>query len=251
MKNVFKLGVLIIFCSIFTTNIFAQKKKVAVTSFWVSKHIGFDQLGGNAALAASIASLAEDPNFNLQPVLDNFYTTFTEGYAKQFPFDLVPEDVVLNDPNYQAFEGRFNESKDADRSKLFQRFLTPKTYKPLVRSAIKGEKSNQVQMAKMFADRADGVMFVSMGYEFVKKPMPFTAGIMAYVRIIIWDKEGNKVFKHVEYATSKKTVAIVGGIPIMKPSKLLPLCESASEKLVADLNKKIGKITKKATKKFK
>ncbi|NJO89411.1 MAG: hypothetical protein HC831_10980 [Chloroflexia bacterium] len=53
-----------------------------------------------------------------------------------------------------------------------------------------------------------------------------------------------------EYGTSKKTVGIVGGIPIMKAEKLLPLCESASEKLVQDLNKRIGKIVKKAAKKL-
>jgi hypothetical protein len=36
----------------------------------------------------------------------------------------------------------------------------------------------------------------------------------------------------------------------MKPEKLLPLCESASEKLVQDLSKKIGKASKKAVKKL-
>ena len=36
----------------------------------------------------------------------------------------------------------------------------------------------------------------------------------------------------------------------MKPEKLLPLCENASEKLVKDLNKKLGKIAKKCAKKL-
>ena len=235
--------------TVFGLQLFAQKK-VALTSFWVSKHIGFEQLGGNAAMIASIASLAEDPNFNLQPVLDNFYNTFTNEYAKQFPFELLPENEVLENENYKNYEGRFNESKDEDRSKLFQRYLTPKTYKPLQESLIKGEKSNQMQMVEMFKETADGVMFVSMGYDFVKKPAPFTAGIRAFVRIKIWNKDGKRVFSINEYGTSKKTVAIVGGIPIMKPEKLLPLCESASEKLVADLNKKLKKVAAKSAKKL-
>lgn len=229
---------------------YAQEKKVALTSFWVSKHIGFEELGGSAALAASIASLAEDPNFNLQPVLDNFYNTFMTEYAKQFPFELLPENEVLDNPAYQSYEGRYDESKDADRNKFFQQFLTPKTYKPLMESLFKGEKSNQMQMVEMFKNVADGVMFVSMGYDFVKKPMPFTAGIRAYIRIKIWNKEGDKVVTINEYGTSKKTVAIVGGVPIMKVEKLLPLCESASEKLVQDLNKRLGKIVKKVAKKL-
>lgn len=226
-----------------------SQKKVALTSFWVSKHIGFEQIGGNASLVAAIASLSEDPNFNLQPVLDNFYKTFTEDYSENFPFELMSEEDVIKRPEYIAYEGRFNEDKDADRSKLFQRYLTPEGYKPLVESLFKGEKSNQMQMIKMFND-VDGVMFVSMGYEFVKKTAPFTAGVRAFVRIKLWNKEGKKVFAINEYGISKKSVGIVGGIPLMKPEKLLPLCESASEKLVSDLSKKISKVSKKAAKKL-
>lgn len=226
------------------------QKKVALTTFYVSKHIGFDELGGNAALAASIASLSENPDFNLQPVLDNFYTTFTKDYAPQFPFELLPENEVIGNDKYKAYEGRYNESKDVDRSKLFQRYLTAEGYKPLQESIVKGEKSNQMQMVEMFKETADGVMFVSMGYDFVKKPVPFTAGVRAYVRIKVWNKEGKKVFSINEYGTSKESVAIVGGIPVMKTEKLLPLCESASEKLVADLNKKLKKKAAKAAKKL-
>ncbi|MFT5780535.1 MAG: hypothetical protein ACI837_003497 [Crocinitomicaceae bacterium] len=224
-------------------------KKVALTTFWVSKHIGFEELGG-IGVAAAVASLSEDPNFNLQPVLDNFYKTFTEVYAKEFPFDLLPEDDVLTNEDYMAYEGRFDEANDEDRSKLFQRFLTPKTYTPLRESLFKGEKSNQMQMVEMFKTEADGIMFVSMGYDFVKKPLPFTAGIRAFVRIKIWNKEGKRVLSINEYGTSKKTVAIVAGIPIMDVDKLLPLCESASEKLVKDLEKRIGKVAKKCAKKL-
>ena len=191
-----------------------SQKKVALTSFWVSKHIGFEQIGGNAGLVAAIASLSEDPNFNLQPVLDNFYKTFTEDYSENFPFELMSEEDVIKRPEYIAYQGRFNEGKDADRSKLFQRYLTPKGYKPLVESLFKGEKSNQMQMIKMFKD-ADGVMFVSMGYEFIKKTVPFTAGVKAFVRIKLWNKEGKKVFAINEYGISKKSVGIVGGIPII------------------------------------
>lgn len=225
------------------------QKKVALTSFWVSKHIGFEELGGTAGLIAAISSLSEDPNFNLQPVLDNFYKTFTEEYSKSFPFDIMPEDDVLKRPEYIAYEGRFNEDKDADRNLLFQRYLTPEGYKPLVESLFKGDKSNQMQMVNMFND-ADGVMFVSMGYDFVKKPIPFTAGVRAFVKIKLWNSEGKRVFAINEYGTSKKNVAIVAGIPIMKPEKLLPLCESASEKLVADLSKRLKKVAKKAAKKL-
>ena len=244
-----KLILFVFAATIFVNSGAVAQKKVALTSFWVSKHIGFEDLGGTAALVAAISSLSEDPNFNLQPVLDNFYTTFTEEYAKSFPFELMSEEEVIKREEYIAYEGRFNEDKDADRSKLFQRYLTPEGYKPLVESLFKGEKSNQMQMLNMFSD-ADGVMFVSMGYDFVKKAIPFTAGVRAFVRIKLWNAEGKRVFTINEYGTSKKNVAIVAGIPIMKPEKLLPLCESASEKLVSDLAKRLKKVAKKAAKKL-
>lgn len=246
MKKIYVLALaFILFANI---NVFAQKK-VAVTSFYVTKQIGFEALGGGAGLAAAIGNLSDDPNFNLQPVLDNFYKTFTTEYAQNFPFQLMPEEEVVKRTEYVSYQGRFNEGKDADAGKLMQRFLTPEGYKPLQESLIKGEESNQMQMVKMFND-ADGVMFVSMGYDFVKKTVPFTAGVRAYVRISLYNKAGKKVFTVTEYGTSKESVAIVGGIPIMTPAKLLPLCESASEKLVADLAKKMKKIAAKSAAKL-
>ena len=246
-----KLTILFIVCLLACINFngYSQNKKVAVTTFWVSKHIGFDELGGGAGLAAAIGTLSDDPNFNLQPVLDNFYNIFINEYSKNFPFDLMPEDDVLQREEYVNYESRWNETKDADRGKLFQRYLTPKGYKPMIETLFKGKNNNTMRMLEIFDD-ADGVMFVSMGYDFVKKTVPFTAGVRAFVRIKLWNKEGKKVFAINEYGTSKKSVAIVAGIPIMKTDKLLPLCESASEKLVADLAKRIGKVSKKAAKKL-
>ena len=99
MKKLFLLS--------FTALLFANttavaQKKVALTTFWVSKHIGFEQLGGGVGLAAAIASLSDDPNFNLKPVLDNFYKTFTEEYAQSFPFELMAKEDVVNRAEYLA-----------------------------------------------------------------------------------------------------------------------------------------------------
>lgn len=216
-----KLFLLVFTALLFTNTTAVAQKKVALTTFWVSKHIGFEQLGGGVGLAAAIASLSDDPNFNLKPVLDNFYKTFTEECAQSFPFELMAKEDVVNRAEYLAYEGRFNEDKDGDRNKLFQRYFT-----------------------------ADGVMFVSMGYDFVKKAVPFTAGVRAFVHIKLWNKEGKRVFTINEYGASKKSVGIVAGITIMKPEKLLPLCESASAQLVSDLAKKIKKMANKAAKKL-
>jgi hypothetical protein len=246
----FKLLLLVAFLAPSTTGLWAQDKKVALATFYVSKHIGFSELGGNAAMAAGIASLMEDPSFNLQPVLDNFYKTFQEEFVPQFPFALLAEEEVQQNPAYLAYQGRFNEAEDVDRNIFMQRFLTADGYKPLQESLFNNEKSNQMQMVEMFKETADGVMFVSMGYEFVKKMVPFTAGIRAFVRIKIWNKEGKKVLTVNEGATSKKSIAVIAGIPVMDPAKLLPLCENASAELMEDLNKRMKKMAKKANKKL-
>jgi hypothetical protein len=157
---------------------------------------------------------------------------------------------VQQNPAYLAYQGRFNEAEDVDRNIFMQRFITVDGYKPLQESLFNNEKSNQMQMVEMFKETADGVMFVSMGYEFVKKMVPFTAGIRAFVRIKIWNKEGKKVLTVNEGATSKKSIAVIAGIPVLDPAKLLPLCENASAELMEDLNKRMKKMAKKANKKL-
>ena len=99
---------------------------MAVTTFWVDKHIGLNNLRKFCWIAAAIASLLEDPRFNLQPVLDNFYNTFTKDYANQFPFELMDEKDVIETEAYQNYETRWGEGNDKDRSLLFQRYLTLK-----------------------------------------------------------------------------------------------------------------------------
>lgn len=247
MKFKFKSFLPVIAVMFFATTVFAQKK-VAVVTFYADKHINFEQLGGGVGMVAAISSLAEDENFNLQPVLNNFHETFFNDYVPQFPFDVMPEEQVINNEKYKAYESKNNETSDAERSKLFQRYLTFEGYKPLAETILK-KNSNEVAMLEIF-DEADGVMFVFIDYAFVKKPVPFTAGIQAYVNMFLYNKEAKKVFKIRQFATSSESVGIVGGIPIMSPEKLLPLCESATAEVVEKLNKKLKKVAAKSAKKL-
>jgi hypothetical protein len=72
----------------------------------------------------------------------------------------------------------------------------------------------------------------------------------AYVRMKLWNKQGDKVLAVNESANSDKTVAIVGGVPVIKVEKILPLCEDAATQVVADLKKRIPKMTAKVDKKL-
>ncbi len=235
---------------LFASVTLAQQKKVAVVTFYVNKYIGTDQLGGAASLVAGVATLAEDPDFDLTSVLNNFHDVFFDEYAAAFPFELLPEEQVLNNADYQAFESIGGETADVDRDKFFQQFIAYEGYKPLAEYILAGKNKNERQMLEIFKDQVDGVMFVYLDYNFVKGAFGLTANIQAYARMKLWNKEGKRVFTLNEFANSKKSVAAIGGIPVMDTDELLPLCEDASQRLFADLGKKIGKIVKKANKKL-
>lgn len=94
-------------------------------------------------------------------------------------------------------------------------------------------------------------MFVSMSYAWEPKVSVGglgNAGIRSNINMDLFNKDAMKVFKLDEYATSKKSVALVSGAPILIYDKLMPMCENATEELLEDLNKKLPKIIKKVDK---
>jgi len=108
-------------------------------------------------------------------------------------------------------------------------------------------------MAKIFADKADGVMFVYVNFSFEKGfgiGSTMNIKMRATTRIALYNKTGEKVFAFEENERSKKTGVMVGGVPVVKPEKILPMCESALTELMGDLKKRIAKIVSKAEKKL-
>jgi hypothetical protein len=231
----------------------ADRKKVAVVTFYCDKWIDMSDLGGTAALMSAAGTLAEDTTFDIKKVLTNFHDVFFNEFSKQLPFDLLPESEVIGNEDYKAFQSYWDETSDKDQKKLLQRYATVDGYKPLLEMLTKSEKRNENRMLEIFGDKVDGVMFVYLDFSMVQKVAiggTGAAGISSYCRIKLWNKEGKKVFAINESAMSKGTVAVVGGIPIMKPEKILPLCEDSSEKLLADLRKRLGKIVSKSAEKL-
>lgn len=236
--NTRKLFVFLLFISIFTTA-YSQDKKVAVITFYVDKRINMDDLG--LSQAADLLKLEEDPNFNLTPILTSFHTQFFEDYAKSFPFQIVPEADIFNSPDYKAYVPDDRNPADTKR-----RYTAIEGYKVI--EYAEGMLDNKKNLAKLFA-QYDGVMFVYINFAFEKGFAINGTGTLkarAYSNIVLVNNKGNRVFNIHEYATSKKTGTIVGGIPVMKAEKVLPMCESALTELMADLQKRIPKIIKKA-----
>ncbi len=231
---------------------FAQKKKVAVVTFYGDKYINFSELDGNASLAGSIATLSKDPNFDIKTIVNKFHDTFFNELAKELPFELYPEEKIIKSQKYIDYKSRMGETEDETDPALLQNYVVADGYKPMVETMSKKYK-NELKMLSLFGDEVDGVMFVYIDFGFVKKLAvggTGTAGIKAYARMKLWNKKGDKVFVVNESANSKKTVAIVKGIPLMKVDKILPLCEDAATQVIEDLKERIPKMAAKVEKKL-
>ena len=242
LKNYVLITIFTVFC-IFNLN--AQKKKVAVVGFYSDKIIGFTDLGiGSEGLITEVLNLRDNPDFDLTSILTQYHDKFFNDFSKEFPFELLPEETVTTNEEYKAFTPKF----DKDEEEL-KRYVIIDGYK-YIHEGILG-KENEEAVAKMFNEEADGVMFVEVHFEFVKGfgvGGTATVKMKAFTRIALYDKTGKKVFVINESAKSKKGSVMVGGIPVMKTTKILPMCESALEELMKDLDKRLPKIIKKTDK---
>ncbi len=218
---------------------FSQNKKVAVVTFYADKQIDFSDVGLTGI--SVIADLTNNPDFNLAPMLAKYHDKFFNEYAKKFPFELVDETVVTSNEAYKNYKPSFENGSG--------QFLTSPGYQAINPN---WGKDNERAMAKIFQEY-DGVMFVFINFQMNKG---FGVGgtastkMKAYTNIVVYNKKAEKVFTINENANSKKTGVMVGGLPVMKVDKILPMVESALDELMIDLDKRIQKIIDKSAKKL-
>lgn len=235
------MACLLVFLSV--TGLLAQKK-VALVTFYCDKKIGGTGLG------TAMESLINDPSFNLKPLVDKSYERFVNDFAKDFPFTLIDNNVIIGNQEYKNYKSVFMVDTAKTSNKLMG--LQYVTAKDLIfayggASLMSDDKKDQCNLAKIFSE-ADAVLFVSMDYEFEPRLMGVAVGITAYLNMFMYDKSCDKVFRIREFGKSKGKVAAVAGVPVMDPKKIQPLCEDATEVLFAELQGKLGKIVKKSAK---
>ena len=166
-----------------TLNLFAQNKKVAVITFYANKFIeADDDLAGGAQLTTSIAKLAKDSSFNLKPSLNKFHKAFFEEYSKEFPFDLVAENDVINNEGYKQYTTRDTSYNFLNNS------LSKKGYNLYDVSIF--YKKDLEKMIEIFDD-VDGFMFVYLYFKISPKVAVGgmgTAGVMPVTSISLMSK---------------------------------------------------------------
>jgi hypothetical protein len=220
------------------------QKKVALVTFYCDKKIGGTGLG------TASESLINDPNFDLKPLMDKSYERYVKDFAKDFPFQLIDNNEIVSNELYKSYKSRFMVDTTKGVNKLMGlQFVTAKdlifAYGDV--TLAKEENRDQCNLNKIF-ETADGILFVSMDYEFESRLMGLGAGITAYLNMFLFDKQCGKVFRIRESGKSKGKVAAVAGIPVMDPKKIQPLCEDATDVLFEELQGKLGKIVKKSAK---
>ena len=244
MKNL-KVFVCLTFLSLFMLGN-AQKKKVAVVSFYADKMIDLSALDASADLIAKNSDLSDDPNFNLTEPLKKLHAAFFDEYVKNFDFEVMPEEEVLANEKYKTFKPTFEDTSSIIKGVEYTTSIEGYQAIPSYRQNIKDLKEVAEDLG------VDAIMFVHLSFGFVKTGI----GKFGYVSIQarysmdLFSKDNNSIFQFHEVAGSTKKAAMVGGIPVMKPSKIQPMCESAVDKLLKDLNKKVERLAKKANKKM-
>jgi len=256
MKKVF----VIFLCALFaTTIIYGQKKRVAVVTFYVDKYINADKIVETSRASTYKKTMEDDPRFDLRPILQNFHETFLKDYVKKFPFELIPEEEVLNHEMFKAYKGldgiESQDSIDNLNDAINDRFISIEGYNVLLTGGnlLRSWRTESHLITILEDIDVDGVMFVYLHYAWEPKVAVGglgNCGIRAYINMDLFNKESKKVFKLEEHATSKKGVALIQGAPIFNYDKLMPMCESATDKLLDDLNKEIPKLIKKVDKKL-
>jgi len=235
----------------------AYGQKVAIVTFYVDKYIDYKKANEGTRSTYNARTLADDPSFDLRPVLQEFYETFKKDFVKDFPFEIIDEQEILESPMYQAYHG-LDGVEDTDSVDIFMenindRFIAIDGYNVLPSGGnMLRSWRTESHLLKMFPE-LDGVMFVYMHYQFEPKVAiggMGNAGMRAFINIDLFNKDAKKVFKMEEYATSKKSVPLIQGTPIMTSDKILPMCENATERLLEDLQKELPKLVKKVDKKF-
>ncbi len=250
----------------------SQTKRVAVVQFQADKLIeSGDMFGGiENDVTRHFTKIAEDPRFNVLPILEQFHTLFFKEFAPKMPVAMLPESVVINNPAYKNYHQEAKQNPTGNKllalaGKLDAHYtITMKGYQPLIEVGGTGVMANltgtaqnadQIKLMKIFDDQADGVMMVDLGFTMGAKKslIGFASGglvedgrMLAYGTISLYNRKGKKVFSIREIGHSDQTYDRVAGMALkLKPEDLLPMCESAAKNLFAELEKTFPKMTRK------
>lgn len=239
MKSL-KLFVFLLVCStLAVTTASAQITKGALISVFGDRNLSDDPLDTKI-----YESLMKDTAFNLAPIVNKFDKTIREKFLPQFPFAFLNKEEVTQAQGYAALKDLTRWAKDT--------WLTTPAdaYVPIAAFGIADDTDAIKKSFEVVANGVDGVMIAYVNFNIYDAggfgPMA-KKKIYAYVNLKIFNKDGKRIFKLKERASSDEGVLAVGGI-ITDFGKLKPMIESSANNLMKDMESSLAKALAKMAK---
>jgi len=210
----------------------AQINKGAIISVF-----GDRNLSDNPLDTKIYEKLMKDTAFNLTPIVNKFDKAIREKFIPQFPFSFLSKDEVINAPGYADLKNLTRWAKDTW-------YTTPADgYVPIAAFGITDDTDAIKKSFEVVQNGVDGVMIAYVNFNIYDGggfgPMA-KKKIYAYVNLKIFNKDGKRIFKLKERASSDEGVLAVGGI-ITDLGKLKPMIESSANNLLKDMDSKLAK----------
>lgn len=222
------LSVLVFLSRCATMNVEAlqEMEEVSVAVIGVNKNIN---LGGFNGLSSVIQRVANDDDFNLDPILAQLHEKTFGEYEKMMPFEFVDENRVIQSERYQNFQ-LFEREKNEERFEKLSYIKTPEGYKNYNPMALNAKKKAKILRA--LPEGSDGAMFIYVDYHLKRHDVPMVpvskAGVEARIILEVVDQQGEKVMKIEKKAESEEKIKAVAGI-MTDVGKIQSMCRASTE----------------------
>ncbi len=240
--------VLITLCLSSTIIVNAQIKKAAIISIFGNKNLSKDPM--NTML---FEALLKDSSFDISGTVLKFEKIIDEKMIPVFSFPFMDKKEVVSNGEYQKIKSTLmmTDSEEKKSHHLINPYIPAEGYKNLAAFGIVNDKKAIAKCFEIFPD-VDAVMIAYISYNLYDGGGAMgmsSKKVYAYCNIKMFNKEGKRIFKLKERASSKKGVMAIGGL-VLDPEKLKPMVYDASERLLADMEAKISKSMAKMAKKL-
>lgn len=217
----------------------AQIKKGALISVF-----GDRNLSDNPLDTKIYETLMKDSSFNLTPIVNKFDQTIREKFLPQFPFPFLAKDEVIKSAGYPELKELTRWAKESWST------TSADGYVPIAAFGIADDTDAIKKSFEVVQQGVEGVMIAYINFNIYNAggfgPMS-KSKVYAYVNLKIFNKDGKRIFKVKERASSDMGVLAVGGI-ITDTKKVMPMIESAADNLLKDMNTVLPKALAKMTK---
>jgi len=150
-------------CSSMNTAAVKKVDQAGVALIGVDKHIQFSD---EFALGSLVQKLAQDEKFDLKPMAEDLHNNVFGLYAQSVPFNLMPEEQVIETERYKTFRLYDSDLKEKN-FKRGSNIITVKNYKDYKVDYL--GKSQREKLYNAIPGEADAMVLVGLSYKLVQE----------------------------------------------------------------------------------